>query len=136
MVYASSSAVYGDAVSVPQVDDRLGNVLSPYAAAKKTNEFYAEEVFQRSYGLEAGGASILQRVWSPARSKRRVRRGQFHAGLNLLNGEPCNVYGDGETSRDFVHVANAIQANLLAATTHERRDWARSYNVAVVRKRR
>lgn len=117
VVYASSSAVYGDAANVPQVEEEVGHVLSPYAAAKKTNELYAE-VFQRTYGLQAVGLRYFNVF-----GRRQDPNGAYAAVIprwvsNLLNGQPCSVYGDGDTSRDFVYVANAVQANLLAATTH------------------
>lgn len=117
VVYASSSAVYGDATNMPQVEDEVGHVLSPYAAAKKTDELYAD-VFQRTYGLQAVGLRYFNVF-----GRRQDPNGAYAAVIprwvsNLLNGEPCYVYGDGETSRDFVYVANAVQANLLAATTH------------------
>src|SRR5215211_2319092 len=128
VVYASSSALYGDATEIPQVEDRLGHVLSPYAAAKKTNELYAE-VFQRSYGLELVGLRYFNVF-----GRRQDPNGAYAAVIprwvsNLLNGDPCNVYGDGETSRDFIHVANAIQANLLAATAPSGAT-GQSYNIA------
>lgn len=117
VVYASSSAVYGNATNVPHVEDEVGQVLSPYAAAKKTNELYAE-VFQRTYHLQAVGLRYFNVF-----GRRQDPNGAYAAVIprwvsNLLNGQPCSVYGDGDTSRDFVYVANAVQANLLAATTH------------------
>jgi UDP-N-acetylglucosamine 4-epimerase len=115
VVYASSSAVYGDATDIPQVENRVGRVLSPYAAAKKTNELYAD-VFQRTYGLQSVGLRYFNVF-----GRRQDPDGAYAAVIprwvsNLLNGEPCDIYGDGETSRDFIYVANAVQANLLAAT--------------------
>jgi len=118
VVYASSSAVYGDATDVPQTEDRVGRVLSPYAAAKKTDELYAQ-VFQRAYGLQSVGLRYFNVF-----GRRQDPDGAYAAVIprwvsNLLNGEPCDIYGDGETSRDFIYVANAVQANLLAATVHD-----------------
>lgn len=118
VVYASSSAVYGDSTDVPQSEDRVGHVLSPYAAAKKTNELYAE-VFQRTYGLQSVGLRYFNVF-----GRRQDPDGAYAAVIprwvsNLLNGEACDIYGDGETSRDFIYVANAVQANLLASTVHE-----------------
>jgi UDP-N-acetylglucosamine 4-epimerase len=128
VVYASSSAVYGDATDVPQTEDRVGNVLSPYAAAKKTNELYAG-VFQRTYGLQSVGLRYFNVF-----GRRQDPDGAYAAVIprwvsNLLSGEPCDIYGDGETSRDFIHVANAVQANLLAATAHED-VTGEAYNIA------
>jgi UDP-N-acetylglucosamine 4-epimerase len=128
VVYASSSAVYGDAVEVPQCEDRVGHVLSPYAAAKKTNEVYAG-VFQRTYGLESIGLRYFNVF-----GRRQDPDGAYAAVIprwvsNLLNGEGCDIYGDGETSRDFIYVANAVQANLLAATVYKDAT-GEAYNIA------
>jgi UDP-N-acetylglucosamine/UDP-N-acetylgalactosamine 4-epimerase len=128
VVYASSSAVYGDATDIPQVEDRVGRVLSPYAAAKKTNELYAD-VFQRTYGLQSVGLRYFNVF-----GRRQDPDGAYAAVIprwvsNLLNGEPCDIYGDGETSRDFIYVANAVQANLLAATA-DKDASGEVYNIA------
>jgi UDP-N-acetylglucosamine 4-epimerase len=128
VVYASSSAVYGDATEVPQTEDRVGHVLSPYAAAKKTNELYAD-VFQRTYGLQSVGLRYFNVF-----GKRQDPDGAYAAVIprwvsNLLNSEPCDIFGDGETSRDFIYVANAVQANVLAATAHKD-VTGEAYNIA------
>jgi len=128
VVYASSSAVYGDAVEMPQSEDRVGHVLSPYAAAKKTNEVYAG-VFQRTYGLQSIGLRYYNVF-----GRRQDPDGAYAAVIprwvsNLLNGKNCDIYGDGETSRDFIYVANAVQANLLAATVNEDAT-GEAYNIA------
>lgn len=114
VVYASSSAVYGDIADYPQVEDRTGRVLSPYAASKATNETYAQ-AFQACYGLPTIGLryfNVFGRRQDPA--------GAYAAVIprwidNLLEGRACQIFGDGETTRDFCYVANVIQANLLAA---------------------
>ena len=114
-VYASSSSVYGDATEIPQRESRVGRVLSPYAATKATNEVYAS-VFQRTYGIETVGLRYFN-VFGP----RQDPNGAYAAVIprwvqHLLTGDPCVVFGDGETSRDFCYIANVVQANLLAAT--------------------
>src|SRR6266576_924913 len=91
VVYASSSAVYGDTTDVPQTEDRVGHVLSPYAAAKKTNELYAE-VFQRTYGLQSVGLRYYNVF-----GRRQDPDGAYAAVIprwvsNLLNCEPCDIY--------------------------------------------
>ena len=114
VVYASSSAVYGDLSSIPQVEARIGTALSPYAADKQADELYSS-VFGHTYGLEAIGLryfNVFGRRQDPA--------GAYAAVIprwvsNLLSGEPCSIYGDGETTRDFCHVSDVVQANLLAA---------------------
>jgi len=129
VVYASSSAVYGDTPDYPQLEDRLGRPLSPYAASKSINETYAL-AFQMSYGLQAIGLryfNVFGRRQDPA--------GAYAAVIprwiaSLLRGERCRIFGDGETTRDFCYVANVIQANLLAATIGDVNATGQSYNVA------
>ena len=113
IVYASSSSVYGDSKKLPQVEDQTGRLLSPYAATKAANEMYAG-VFQRTYGTELIGLRYFN-VFGP----RQDPLGAYAAVIprwaaNLLHDEPCRIFGDGETSRDFCYIANVIQANLLA----------------------
>jgi UDP-N-acetylglucosamine 4-epimerase len=128
-VYASSSAVYGDTADYPQVEERLGRPLSPYAASKTTNETYAV-AFQMSYGLQSIGLryfNVFGRRQDPA--------GAYAAVIprwiaSLLRGERCRIFGDGETTRDFCYVANVIQANLLAATVEDVSATGQAYNIA------
>ncbi|BDU71771.1 capsular polysaccharide biosynthesis protein [Mesoterricola silvestris] len=115
MVYASSSSVYGDDPQLPKVEERVGNPLSPYAVTKAINEAYAA-VFGRSYGFKAVGLRYFN-VFGP----RQDPDGPYAAVMPkwidaLVKGQPCQIHGDGETSRDFCFVANAVQANILAAT--------------------
>ena len=119
-VYASSSSVYGDEPNLPKVESRVGRVLSPYAGTKWINEIYAG-VFQLSYGLECIGLRYFN-VFGP----RQDPDGPYAAVMPkwvkaLLYGEPCTINGDGETSRDFCYVKNAVQANLLSAVAPARR---------------
>lgn len=128
-VYASSSAVYGDTPDHPQLEDRLGRPLSPYAASKLTNETYAL-AFQMSYGLESIGLRYFNVF-----GKRQDPAGAYAAVIprwiaTLLRGERCRIFGDGETTRDFCYVANVVQANLLAATVHDSTATGQAYNVA------
>lgn len=129
VVYASSSAVYGDTPDYPQLEDRLGRPLSPYAATKSINETYAL-AFQMSYGLQSIGLryfNVFGRRQDPA--------GAYAAVIprwiaSLLRGERCRIFGDGETTRDFCYVANVVQANLLAATVEDANATGQAYNVA------
>ena len=128
-VYASSSAVYGDAVEQPQIENRTGRPLSPYAANKAINEIYAN-AFQLAYGLETVGLRYYN-IFGP----RQDPNGAYAAVIprwitNLLNDEPCYIFGDGETTRDFCYVANVVQANILAATTDDPEATAQAYNIA------
>ena len=129
VVYASSSSVYGDATTIPQVEGSTGEVLSPYAATKAVNEMYAK-VFQRTYGLETVGLRYFN-VFGP----RQDPDGAYAAVIprwtaRLLKDVPCEIFGNGDTSRDFCYVANAVQANLLGATTTSEGATAQAYNVA------
>jgi len=118
VVYASSSAVYGEASLVPVSEDHAGAVLSPYAADKLTNEIYAS-VWEKQYGLQAIGLRYFNVF-----GRRQDPNGAYAAVIPrwveaLLRGGPCYVYGDGETTRDFCHVSDVVQANLLAAVAAE-----------------
>ncbi|MBA4115779.1 MAG: NAD-dependent epimerase/dehydratase family protein [Rubrobacter sp.] len=113
-IYASSSSVYGDHRELPKVEGRIGRPLSPYAVSKYANELYAE-VFARAYGIEAIGLRYFN-VFGP----RQDPAGPYAAVIprwltSLPRGEEVHVHGDGETSRDFCYVENAVQANILAA---------------------
>ncbi|HEX8392032.1 MAG TPA: SDR family oxidoreductase [Longimicrobium sp.] len=115
LVFAASSAVYGDHPGLPKVEDAVGRPLSPYAVTKYVNELYAG-VFQRVYGLETIGLRYFNVF-----GRRQDPDGAYAAVIprwvgNLLAGRPCVINGDGETSRDFCFVDNVVQANLLAAT--------------------
>ena len=114
-VYASSSSVYGDHPDLPKVENRIGRVLSPYAATKSINEVYAH-AFQVSYGLEIIGLRYFN-VFGPRQDKDSAYAAVIPVWIGaLLRAEPCLLHGDGDTSRDFCFVANAVQANILAAT--------------------
>ncbi len=129
-VYASSSSVYGDHPGLPKQEATLGRLLSPYAATKYINEVYAS-VFATCYGMETIGLRYFN-VFGP----RQDPDGAYAAVIpkwvaSLLRGDSIFINGDGETSRDFCYVANAVQANLLAATTRRRGAANQVYNVAL-----
>lgn len=129
VVFASSSSVYGNARTIPQVEHVTGEVLSPYAATKATNEMFAK-VFQRTYGLQTVGLRYFNVF-----GKRQDPDGAYAAVVprwtaRLLKGDKCEIFGDGSTSRDFCYIANAVQANLLAATAVGDEVSAQAYNIA------
>lgn len=129
-VYAASSSTYGDHPGLPKLEDNIGKPLSPYAVTKYVNELYAD-VFSRSYGFHSIGLRYFN-VFGP----RQDPDGAYAAVIPkwtaaLLKGEPVWVNGDGETSRDFCYIANAVQANLLAACTTDAGALNQVYNVAV-----
>lgn len=129
-VYAASSSTYGDHPALPKVEENIGNPLSPYAVTKRVNELYAD-AFARCYGLPSIGLRYFN-VFGP----RQDPEGAYAAVIPrwtraMLLGEDVLIYGDGETSRDFCFVANAVQANLLAATVENPEAVNQIYNVAV-----
>lgn len=112
--YAASSSTYGDHPALPKVEENIGKPLSPYAVTKYVNELYAD-VFARSYGFNTIGLRYFN-VFGP----RQDPNGAYAAVIPkwtdaLIKGESIYINGDGETSRDFCFVANAVQANLLSA---------------------
>ncbi|MEM9736476.1 MAG: NAD-dependent epimerase/dehydratase family protein, partial [Pseudomonadota bacterium] len=114
LVYAASSASYGDRTELPAQEDRIGVPLSPYAASKTINEIYAAAL-ARTYGLEAVGLRYFN-VFGP----RQDPAGAYAAVIPrwvaaLITGQPVEIYGDGETSRDFCYVGDVARANVLAA---------------------
>jgi UDP-N-acetylglucosamine/UDP-N-acetylgalactosamine 4-epimerase len=128
-VYASSSAVYGDDPASPKREERIGAPLSPYAATKGVNEIYAA-VFQRVYGLQTFGLRYFNVF-----GRRQDPQGPYAAVIpqwvsTLAAGKPCVINGDGETTRDFFHVDDVVQANLLAAGSEGESETSHVYNVA------
>ena len=128
--YAASSSTYGDHPGLPKVERVIGKPLSPYAVTKYVNELYAD-VYARCYGFNTIGLRYFN-VFGP----RQDPVGAYAAVIPkwiaaLLKGEPVYINGDGETSRDFCYVANAVQANLLAATADSAEARNQVYNVAV-----
>jgi UDP-N-acetylglucosamine 4-epimerase len=129
-VFASSSSVYGDSPILPKVEEQIGNGLSPYAVSKRVNELYAE-VFSKCYGMQTIGLRYFN-VFGP----RQDPDGPYAAVIPkwiqaMIGNKPLYINGDGATSRDFCYVANAVQANLLAATTENIEAINQVYNVAV-----
>jgi UDP-N-acetylglucosamine 4-epimerase len=129
-VYAASSSTYGDHPGLPKVEDQIGAPLSPYAVTKYLNELYAD-VFGHCYGTGAIGLRYFNVFGA-----RQDPEGAYAAVIPrwvraLLRGERVSIYGDGETSRDFCYVANAVQANLRAALATDTAAVNQVYNVAV-----
>lgn len=127
--YAASSSTYGDHPDLPKQEDRIGNPLSPYAVTKYVNELYAD-VFSRCYGFHTIGLRYFNVF-----GQRQDPGGAYAAVIPkwtaaMIQDETVFINGDGETSRDFCFIENAVQANLLAATAG---DEAKNqvYNVAV-----
>jgi len=128
--YAASSSTYGDHPALPKVEANIGKPLSPYAVTKYVNELYAD-VFARSYGFTTIGLRYFNVF-----GRRQDPNGAYAAVIpkwtaSLIAGEPVFINGDGETSRDFCYVANAVQANILASVATHPDARNQVYNVAV-----
>jgi UDP-N-acetylglucosamine 4-epimerase len=129
-VYASSSSVYGDSPILPKSEGHQGNPLSPYAVSKMTNELYAK-AFSNCYAIDTIGLRYFNVFGA-----RQNFRGAYAAVIPLwikalLEGAPIYINGDGNSSRDFCYVKNVVQANILAALSHNSKAVNTVYNVAV-----
>jgi UDP-N-acetylglucosamine/UDP-N-acetylgalactosamine 4-epimerase len=129
-VYASSSSIYGDEPNLPKVEERVGNPLSPYAVTKKTNELYAN-VFHDLYNMNVVGLRYFN-VFGP----RQDPDGPYAAVIPLfvsgiINQTPVYINSDGEQTRDFTFVDNAVQANVRGMLTDNGAAFGEAYNVAV-----
>ena len=130
VVYASSSAVYGDDAAARKVEPQTGRALSPYGASKAMAEVYAR-LCGEHYGLATVGLRYFN-VFGPRQNPRGGYAAVVPAWItNLVAGGECVVHGDGKQTRDFCHVANVVQANILAATTQNPAASGTAYNVAL-----
>ncbi|MBC7626918.1 SDR family oxidoreductase [Ferruginibacter sp.] len=128
-VYASSSSVYGDEPTLPKVENRVGKCLSPYAATKKTNELYAQ-IFADVYGIKLIGFRYFNIF-----GQRQDPDGAYAAVIPLfvkgiMKQLPVYINGDGEQTRDFTFVDNAVQINIKGMLTHNADAINQVYNVA------
>ena len=129
-VYASSSSVYGDEPNLPKVEERVGNPLSPYAVTKKTNELYAN-VFHKLYGM-----NILGFRYFNIFGQRQDPDGPYAAVIPLfvsgiMKNTPVYINGDGEQTRDFTFIDNAVQANVRGMLNENPEAFGEVYNIAV-----
>ena len=128
IVYASSSSVYGDNPILPKVEENTGKLLSPYSATKYINEIYAG-IFTRCYGLECIGLRYFN-IFGP----RQDPNGEYAAVIPrfikaIRNNIQPTVNGDGNYSRDFTYVENAVCANILAMTTKNSDCFGEIFNI-------
>ena len=129
-VYAASSSSYGDNTDLPKIENMAGNPLSPYAVTKLVNELYAD-VFAKNYNFKTIGLRYFNIF-----GKRQDPNGAYAAVIpkwvdSILNKKDVYINGDGKTSRDFCYIDNAVQINLLAATTQNEEALNEVYNVAL-----
>jgi len=113
MVYAASSSTYGDSKNLPKVEDTIGKPLSPYAVTKLVNELYAN-VFFKTYGTQTIGLRYFN-VFGPNQSPTGAYAAVIPLFMQALKDEKApTINGDGEQTRDFTFVQNAVQANVRA----------------------
>lgn len=129
-VYASSSSVYGDEPTLPKKEDRIGNCLSPYAVSKRADELYAD-VFSRAYHIPVLGFRYFN-IFGP----RQDPDGPYAAVIPLfvkaiMNNTSAFINGDGEQTRDFTFVENAVQVNVRGMLTTNDEAKNKVYNVAI-----
>ena len=129
-VFASSSSVYGDESKLPKREDQIGNCLSPYAVSKRTDELYAA-VFSKVYNIPAIGFRYFN-IFGP----RQDPEGPYAAVIPLfvkgiINNTPVYINGDGEQTRDFTFVENAVQINIKGMLTEDPAAQNKVYNVAI-----
>ncbi|WP_417558467.1 SDR family oxidoreductase [Mesoflavibacter zeaxanthinifaciens] len=111
MMYAASSSTYGDSKSLPKIEDKIGKPLSPYAVTKYVNELYAD-VFGKTYGTDVIGLRYFN-VFGPKQSPNGAYAAVIPLFMQALkDNKPSKINGDGEQTRDFTFVDNAVQANI------------------------
>ncbi|MEI6764065.1 MAG: SDR family oxidoreductase [Bacteroidota bacterium] len=129
VVYASSSSVYGDSKTLPKTEDKIGKPLSPYAVTKYVNEMYAT-VFGPIYNMQIIGLRYFN-IFGP----RQNPGGPYAAAIplfidSLLTNKQLFINGDGEQTRDFTFVENAVQANIRALFTTHTEAPGQVFNIA------
>ena len=129
-VYASSSSVYGDEPTLPKKEERIGSCLSPYAVSKRADELYAA-VFANAYGIPVLGFRYFN-IFGP----RQDPDGPYAAVIPLfvkaiMNNTSAFINGDGEQTRDFTYVENAVQVNVKGMLSENKEAKNKVYNVAV-----
>jgi UDP-N-acetylglucosamine/UDP-N-acetylgalactosamine 4-epimerase len=128
-VFASSSSVYGDNMDLPKIENRTGELLSPYAVTKATVESYAS-TFNKVYGLETVGLRYFN-IFGPRQSPDGPYAAVIPKFMDAIyNNKESTIYGDGEQTRDFTYVENAVNANILALFSEDLKDFGIAFNVA------
>jgi nucleoside-diphosphate-sugar epimerase len=133
VIYAASSSVYGDTPTLPKHEDMTPNPISPYAVAKLASEYYMRS-FYRCYGLETVCLRYFN-IFGPRQDPSSAYSGVLAKfSMQMLRGEQPTIFGDGETSRDFNYIDNAISANLLACAAPAAECAGRVFNCATGRR--
>jgi UDP-glucose 4-epimerase len=133
VVYAASSSAYGDTPTLPKQEAMNPNPISPYAVAKLTGEYYMIS-FYRCYGLETVSLRYFN-IFGPRQDPSSPYSGVLAKfSLQMLRGEHPTIFGDGEQSRDFNYIDNAVSANLLACSAPAAECAGRMFNIATGRR--
>jgi UDP-N-acetylglucosamine 4-epimerase len=128
IVYASSSSVYGDDINLPKIEEKTGNILSPYAATKAIDEIYAS-VFTKCYNMECIGLRYFN-IFGPRQNPNGEYAAVIPKFINLIKkNESPIINGDGSFSRDFTYVDNAVKANCLALITENKECFGNVFNI-------
>ena len=129
VVYAASSSAYGDTPTLPKHEDMQPNPISPYAVQKLTGELYLSS-FYRVYGLETVSLRYFN-IFGPRQDPASQYSGVLAKFITqMLAGDVCTIFGDGEQSRDFTYIENAVNANLLACKAPADQVAGKVFNVA------
>jgi len=132
VIYAASSAAYGDSPIQPKQENMSPDPISPYAASKLAGEYYMVS-FYRCYRLETVCLRYFN-IFGPRQDPTSPYSGVLAKFISqMLSGEQPTIFGEGETSRDFTHVDDAVQANLLACKAPAEQVVGRVFNVATGR---
>src|SRR5271154_5460272 len=133
VIYAASSSVYGDTPTLPKHEAMTPNPISPYAVAKLASEYYMLS-FYRCYGLETVCLRYFN-IFGPRQDPTSAYSGVLAKfSMQMLRGEQPTIFGDGETSRDFTFIDNAVSANLLACSAPAAECAGRVFNCATGRR--
>lgn len=128
-VYASSSSVYGNSIASPKRIGDEGELLSPYAVTKRLNEEYAK-VYRKLHQMETIGLRYFN-VFGPKQDPNGVYAAAIPKFIDkMLKGEQIIINGDGEQTRDFTYVENAVKANVLGLTTTNSGAFGNAFNIA------
>jgi len=133
VVYAASSAAYGDTPTLPKHEEMRPDPISPYAVAKLASEHYMTS-FYRCYGLETVSLRYFN-IFGPRQDPSSPYSGVLAKFITtMLRGVPPMIFGDGEQSRDFTYIDNAVAANLLACEAPATQVAGQVFNVATGRR--
>ena len=128
-VYASSSSVYGDSVILPKKEANLGNILSPYAATKRFNEIYSD-IFKKVYNFDSVGLRYFN-VFGKNQNPKGAYAAVIPKWLDAIeNNKDINIYGNGNTTRDFCYIKNVVSANILASLQENKKIRNKVYNIS------